>query len=237
MSILKDAIKSVDPTPDKTKELTLSVNLLFELADQKKSLQEEWLKNYIRTAGTKDNPSIPITNTLAWHSETRAYVKKDSTDMVKNVSKALKQFISNDMINGVAGLLSSGINSILGSGMGVQSEMHSYYIIVDGLSIIRLDVTAWQRHIEATGITKHIENAMTFTAVKSSVDVNKISFNTFLYAYQYQLENLKIETSELKKYLLEAKDVFELLKEKNATSEVENLGSGFTSPSTITMIE
>ncbi|EAM7072061.1 hypothetical protein R5D33_001179 [Salmonella enterica] len=64
-------------------------------------MQEEWFRDYLRTAGTSENPIIPIANTIAW-----------------------------------------------------------------------------QRHIDAEGITK-IGNAITFSAVKFSVDVNKISFNTF----------------------------------------------------------
>jgi hypothetical protein len=75
MAVLKKAIEALDPAPDKKKEITLALNLLFELAEQKKQLQEEWLKNYLRTAGTPENPTIPITNTIAWHNETRAYYK------------------------------------------------------------------------------------------------------------------------------------------------------------------
>lgn len=56
--------------------------------------------------------------------------------------------------------------------------MHTHYIIIEGFSIVRIALTAWQRHIDAEGITK-IGNAITFSAVKFSVDVNKISFNTF----------------------------------------------------------
>jgi hypothetical protein len=35
MSFLKNAIEALDPAPDKQKELTLLLNLLFELAEQK----------------------------------------------------------------------------------------------------------------------------------------------------------------------------------------------------------
>lgn len=56
--------------------------------------------------------------------------------------------------------------------------MHTHYIIIEGFSIVRIALIAWQRHIDAEGITK-IGNAITFSAVKFSVDVNKISFNTF----------------------------------------------------------
>lgn len=57
--------------------------------------------------------------------------------------------------------------------------MHTHYIIIEGFSIVRIALTAWQRHIEAEDITKKNRECNNISAVKFSVDVNKISFNTF----------------------------------------------------------
>lgn len=222
MVFLKNAIKAVDPTPDKKKELTLSVNLLFELAEQKKAIQYEVLMQLLRTAGTDENPSIPITNTLASHSETRAYVSSNAGNLVETVTGAVTKFIgggADNIVNGIGELITGGLEAILGAGSGTQSEMHSYYIIVEGFSIVRFDIVAWQRRIEATGITREIENAMTFTAIKSSVDVDRITFNTFLQAYKKQLEKLQFGDAELKKFIIEAKEIFELLRDPSSNKQ------------------
>jgi hypothetical protein len=222
MSFLKDAIEAADPAPSKEKELTLALNLLFELAEQKKNLQRSYLETQVRTAGTVENPSIPITNTLAWHSETRAYVSADATNLVKTVTDAVKKFVaggSENIIGGIGDLLSGGLNAILGSGTGTESELHSYFVLVEGFSILRFDVTAWQRKIEVTGITQKIQNAMTFSAVKSSVNVDKISFNTFLSAYNSQLLKMQFSPEEIKKFIIEAKEIFELLKDPSNKQE------------------
>ena len=50
MSILKNAIDALDPAPDKKKETTLALGLLFELAEQKKKIQEDSLMIQLRTA-------------------------------------------------------------------------------------------------------------------------------------------------------------------------------------------
>lgn len=220
MSVLKKAIQALDPAPDEKRELTLALNLLFELAEQKRKLQEEYLKEELRTAGTPENPSIPITNTLAWHSETRAYIKNDAANLVQTVTSAVKKFIdggSDKIVDGIGELLTSGLEAILGAGTGVQSEMHSYFIVVEGLSIVRFDLTAWQRRIEVTGITKQIENAMTLTAVKSSIDVDRITFNTFLQAYKKQLEKMEFSESELIAFIKKSKEVFELLRDNGGS--------------------
>lgn len=219
MSVLKDAINALDPAPDKKKELTLAVNLLFELAEQKKEIQDTFLKDQLRTAGSVENPTIPITNTLAWHSETRAYVKNDVSKLPNVVTDAVKKFInggSDEIISGVGELITAGLEAILGSGSGTESSMHSYFIVVEGLSIVRFDLCAWQRRIEATGFTSIIENAMTMTAVKSSVNVDKITFNTFLQAYKAQLEKMDFTDKELIEYIKKSKEVFELLRDPNS---------------------
>jgi len=69
--------------------------------------------------------------------------------------------------------------------------------------------------VEAKGITQQIESIMAFTAVKSSVDVNKISLNTFLQAYNYQLQKSKISELELLEAIKKAKEVYDLLKSSN----------------------
>jgi hypothetical protein len=242
MAILKNAIKAIDPTPDKKKELTLAVNLLFELAEQKNALQEEALKQLLRTAGTPENPTIPITNTLASHSETRAYVKSNAGTLVDTVTGAVKKFINGgaeDIVDGIGELVTGGLEAILGAGTGSQASMHSYYIIVEGLSIVRFDIMAWQRKIEATGITTEIENAMTLTAIKSSVDVDKISFNTFLQAYKNQLEKLDFTDAELIAFIKQSKEVFELLRDSSNENSLmaSSLDSNLIMPTEINFID
>lgn len=221
MSALKNVINALDPAPDKKKEITLAVELLSELANQKSNIQESFLKEQLRSAGTPENPSIPITNTLAWHTETRAYVKSDAAQLVEKVTDAVRKFInggSDEIVSGIGDLLTAGLEIILGSGSGMEANMHSYFIVVEGFSIVRFDLCAWQRRIEVTGFTSLIENAMTMTAVKSSVDVDKITFNTFLQAYKIQLERMEIPESELIQYIKKAKEVFELLRDPSSVT-------------------
>lgn len=221
MATLRNAIQRIDPSPNRTTKLTLAANLLVELAEQKIALQKEELYQLLRTAGTAENPTVPVTNILALHGEKRAYVKADAGALVHEVTKAVKSFINGgkeEIINGIGALVAGGLEAILGAGMGMQTSMHSYYIIVDTYSIIRFDVMAWQRKIEAVGITEHIENALAITAVKSSVDVNKISFDVFLQIYKHQLDKLNIEGRELLEFIEEAKRTFELLRDPSSTT-------------------
>ena len=110
---------------------------------------------------------------------------------------------------------------LMGSGEGVQAEHSDYFIMVDGLALVRIDVKSWIRKVTVVGITQKIESVLAFTAVKSSVDVDKISFNTFMEAYNYQLQRdaaHALNENDLMKEIKRAKEVYNLLKTDSAES-------------------
>ena len=103
----------------------LNLNLLFELATSKCDHFKTQIADNIRTAGTIENPTIPITHIIADTSEMRAYCKDDSTKIVGEATNAIKSFVtggSENVISGVGALIGAGINMLMGSGEGVQAE-------------------------------------------------------------------------------------------------------------------
>ena len=218
MSSLRNSIKKADPAPEKKEEIMLNLNLLFELATSKCDHFKTQIADNIRTAGTIENPTIPITHIIADTSEMRAYCKDDSTKIVGEATNAIKSFVtggSENVISGVGALIGAGINMLMGSGEGVQAEHSDYFIMVDGLALVRIDVKSWIRKVTVVGITQKIESVLAFTAVKSSVDVDKISFNTFMEAYKYQLQRdaaHALNENDLMKEIKRAKEVYNLLK-------------------------
>lgn len=80
----------------------------------------------MRTAGTPENRTIPVTEILARHKEYRAYVKSDAGKIATEVSSAIKKIVSggtSDIIDGVASLVTTGLEAIIGAGEGTQQEM------------------------------------------------------------------------------------------------------------------
>lgn len=215
MAVLKKAIEALDPAPDKKKQLTLALSLLSELCEQKVSQFTEAIESNLRTAGTVENRSVPVTEILATHTEYRAYVKDDAGKIATEVTDAIRKFIaggSDNILDGVASIVTTGIQAIIGAGQAVQQEMSSYFIIVQSFGIIRFDIRIWCRMIEAEGITTQIESALATAAYKSSVDVTKLSLNTFLIAYQGQLSKLGIPEAEWEKYLDAAEAMYDRLR-------------------------
>ncbi|MCA1408637.1 hypothetical protein I6F26_29955 [Ensifer sp. IC3342] len=215
MAVLKNAINALDPAPDKKKEITLLLNLLSELCEQKVVEFKQSVEQDLRTAGDKENRTIPVTEVLARHNEYRAYVKDEAGKLATEVSGAVKKFVSggsDNIISGIADLVTTGLEAILGAAEGVQAEMGSYYIVVQDYGIARYDIRAWTRRIEASGITSKIENAMAIVAFKSSVDVTKLTFNTFLLAYGEQLAAMKFPPNEQTEYIEYAEKIYDKLR-------------------------
>ncbi|WP_164118660.1 hypothetical protein [Sphingorhabdus sp. Alg239-R122] len=214
MAILKNAINALDPAPDRKKELTLLLSLLSELCEQKVTEFTNAIEEDIRTAGTAENRSIPVSEILAKHTEYRAYVSADAGKIATEVGGAIKKFVaggSDEIIDGIASLLTTGLEAIIGAGKGIQQEMSSYYIVVQGLAIARYDVKIWSRYIEASGITSQIEHALAVAAYKSSVDVTKVSLNTFLLAYERQLQEMQFTPQQQIEYIDYAEKLYDRL--------------------------
>jgi len=215
MSILKNAIAALDPAPDKTKQITLLLSLLSELCEQKVNEFSASIENELRTAGSVENKTIPVTEILAKHKEYRAYVSHDAGKIATEVTGAIKKFIlgtSDSILDGIGSLVTTGLEAIIGAGSGEQKEFSSYFVVVQSFGLLRFDIRVWSRKIEAVGITTEIEHAFAISAYKSSVDVSKISLNTFLIAYQDQLAKIGVPESEWENYLNTAESVFDRLK-------------------------
>ena len=223
MAVLADAIKALDPAPDKKTQLTLALNLLSELSESKVEEFASSVEESYRTAGTIENRTAPITMVIANHSEYRAYVKDDVGKIADEVSKAIKKFVSGgskDIIEGIAALVTTGLTTILGEGKGVQQEMRRYYITAQSRALVRYDILAWRRLIEAEGITTQIESCMAIYASKASVDVSALDLNTFLLAYEDQLHKMGFDEAETLEYIEKAEEVYNKLKGETPSPSV-----------------
>lgn len=226
MGVIKDVIKKADQTPGITAEVKETLNLLYELSKQKADLFEEKIAKDLRNAGTTENPTVPITVKLESHQEIR--VTNSTTpdgDITEGISEALKKVLTgskDNIIDGLAALINTGLKVVMGAGEGEEREEHTYFIATEGLAIVRLDLIYWSRHITAASITKYAEKSVVCTAVKSSVDVAKIDFNAFLASYQAQLIRCEFSDSQLEEELKNAKRIYKIMtEESNVKADID----------------
>ena len=221
MAFLRNAINNLDPKKDKKTELTLALNLLTELSESKvREFEREIIADY-RLAGTNESFTIPIKASIATQSEYRAYVKDDAGKIATEVADAIKKFVdggADNIITGIADLVTTGLTAILGGGQAIQQEMKSYFVTAQEYGLVRYDIRAWRRIIEAEGITSEIEACLALYASKASVDVTKLDLNTFLLLYSNQLHKMGIDESDTLEYLRKAEEIYHKLIESNNKS-------------------
>lgn len=219
MSVIKDAIASVDQSESKAAEIKELLNVLYNYGTEKAKVFEDTIDADLRTAGTPENKTVPVSAKIASHQEIRVTTKDtpdtDITDTIGTVLKEVLTGTKDGIIDGLTDLIDTGLKVVLGAGEGEEREDHTYYIATEGLAIVRLDLRYWCRQVTAESITKYAEKSIVCTAVKSSVDVNKIDLNTFLATYSVQLSKCQIPDDQLKEEIKNAKDIYELLADKS----------------------
>ncbi|MCM1082566.1 MAG: hypothetical protein NC393_01465 [Clostridium sp.] len=219
MSVLRDVIHKADSQPEMTKEIKETLNLLYELSEQKAKNFESNIDSSLRSAGTTENQTVPTKFKLASHQEIRVTTAKTpDTDIVTGIGNSLKDILAgtkDSIIGGLADLINTSLKAVLGAGEGEERMQQTYYIATEGMSIVRLDLICWSRHITASGITKYAEKSLVCAAVKSSVDLEKLDFNSFLSTYNAQLVRCKFKDNELMEEIKNARYIYDTLCGKN----------------------
>jgi hypothetical protein len=204
MALLKAAMYALDPTPDEKNQLTLLLNLLFELSEQKAIMLAEQIENELKILNFRQIRKAPAIEILARHAEHRAYKKQDRDKIADEVFSGVKRFLSGgskSILDGISNAVANAIKTMIGVDLMPRQEMIGYYLIVQQSRIVRFDIRAWSRQIEAKEITREIETSIVIVAYKSRVDTGRITLNNLLVAYMDQLSKTGVPQSEWNTHL------------------------------------
>lgn len=219
MSAIKNAIASMNQSESKAAEIKEILNLLHIYGVKKAEDFENTIDKDLRTVGTLDNKTVPVSEIIASHQEIRVTTKDPSdSDMTNTIGSVLKEVLTGTkegIIDGLTDLINIDLKVIMSAEEGEEREGHTYYIATEGLGIVRLDLRYWCRQVTAESITKYAVKSIVCTAVKSSVNVSKIDLNTFLTTYSVQLSRCQIPDDQLKEEIENARKIYELLAGKS----------------------
>ena len=240
MSTIKEAINKCVGNDEEIKRQRELLTLLSEASEARAKLMVNDLQTYIRTAGTEENKSIPVTDILADYQEIRVSTEESMADIPGKIKSAISNIISGNILDGVISLIGDTLSALIGSSSSAEVTKRQYFVAVEGLSMIRYDVFYWTRSITVESIKKSAEKSIICIMTKSSIDVEKLKFNTFLNIYQTLLKSKQdITSDELINAINEAKKVYKtlvgnletpLLMDLNEVTavEIDNLGDYLT---------
>lgn len=183
-------LKKFDESDKLSKEAEELVSTLATLSESKADHFVDAVTRDLLEAGTAGNWTVPITAVLKTTKHTHAYIANDSSKISETVKAALKSFVTGTkegILDGVGTLVTEAVTIFLGNSSADTGQMQEYYVMTEGLSIVRVDVVGWYLTVKAEALTKKVQKVSAFVAFKSSVNVNKLDYNSFLNLYQDQL--------------------------------------------------
>lgn len=213
MAIVKKIIDEFDSSDELAQVQRELVEGLAKYAQSKADIFEIEIRESLRTAGKDDNKTIPVTSIVAAQTFVRAYTSKSGADIANIVNESLAAFVqgtSESVLSGVGKLITKGLSVFLGESSASTGEESQYYVMTEGIAIVRVDTRAWYLNVSSKSVFEKMERVVAFVGVKSTVDLKSIDFNTFLYLYQRQLILAGLDQQQLVKALTEAKEIYDL---------------------------
>lgn len=216
MGAIRDIVKKADNTKEVTAEIKENLNVLLSLAETKANLFQEEIEKDLITGKTVDDLTVPITKVVAKEIQYRAITADSTSSTLDEVSKSITTMVSeggnaNSLINGIAKIANTALNTIMGCGEGQEMVKKVYTVVADYPAIVRFDFAFWVRSVKADSIRSHMEKALSCVAYKSAVDITKLAFNDFLTLYGPILRGaFGDDTAKIKEMISESKEIYEL---------------------------
>jgi hypothetical protein len=211
MGAIRKVLESFDGSDETAQMQKELVENLAKLAEAKAEFFELQISTNLLTAGSADNRTVPVEAVLDSATETHALTSGSLKEIGDAVSRSLKSFLSgskDDILNGVGDLIHDALKVFLGDGSASMDTLKRYYVMTEGLSIVRVDLMAWVLNVEAQSLKTKVEKVSAFSVVKSAVDLSKVKFNTFLNFYSTQLARAKLDDERIGAALSEAHEIY-----------------------------
>jgi len=211
MAAIGNIIKQFDGSDELAQTQREVIESLSQLGDAKAEFFDLSLREDLRSAGQATNPTVPISSIVTSTRQVRAFTSTSAGHIAAEIKAALGAFIKGSpegVLDGIGQLMTSALTVFLGDASASTGTIYEYYVLTEGLSVVRLDLKAWYLNVTAKSIYEKMERVSAFVAIKSVVDLTKIDFSTFLYLYQQQLFNGKVPEPDLQKALAVAKEIY-----------------------------
>lgn len=199
MGAIRSAVNSFSSNEEAQQAEKELLNTLASLAETKADHFVADVTRELLEAGSAGNWTIPIKAVLKTSRHTHAYHSDNADNISSTVNTALGDFVTgtkSSILGGVQTLITGAIQAFFGDTSSSTSVLEDYYVMTEGLSIIRVDIRGWYLNVQTEAIKTTVEKVSAFVLFKSSVDVSSLDYNTFLNLYQDQIKLAATATSD-----------------------------------------
>jgi hypothetical protein len=218
MGFIRSVVKELDQSDNLAKEAAAHLEALEDLANTKADLYESTLKANLVNAGIGSDHTIPISHIQDFTRDTRAYVASNADNISTVVNESLTGFVNggkDQIVGGIEKLLTVAVTALFGGSSGSEATTSKYYVANEGVALVRIDFMGWKRNVQTVSLTTKIEQVSAFVLCKSTVDIEKAKFDTFLDVYQY-IVMAGQENPSAKQIIKEAKELYDDFRQANA---------------------
>jgi len=206
-------------TLDKSKEVESDVrntlNLLHSLAKAKSEKFHFDLVESITAAneGIDKELKAPVTTLIVKDNEIRITTKTKPTDLINHIGASVKKIIrggSSNIIDGITGILTEGLSTLMGVGSGEAKEVEHYFLTTSASAVVRVDIKSYFQKIQVKSIKDHATGIFVYSYSQYAVDVKKLDFNAFLAVYGNILVSgkKKLKAEQIEEEMQKAKKFF-----------------------------
>jgi hypothetical protein len=212
MGAVSSIIEGLDKSNAKMHEASAQVDILYELARTKALVLEGMSMEQLRTAGSKESQTVPISKILSCIREVKATCGSDVGQQVDKITAAVNSIVGGEVAKGVASVVTSGLQMLIGESHASQEEFHKYFITVEGYAIIRYDIRGWSKAVSGIGLTKNESKIVAFSLIKSSVNMKRLEINEVISVYNdFLTKHEKPSVEALNQALIDAKKIYQML--------------------------
>lgn len=189
------------------------ITVLAELGQAKVDYYVEQIKNSLLNSGMDGDMTIPISAILNKATAVQAYSEtggdRDVSDLIGQIIGGEEGSTQKLVIKGVQTTL----NFFLGQAVDSSGSIHSYYVVLEGISFVRIDMFSWYRNVTSSKVVMEtFEKVVSTVLYKSVVDVTAIEFSTFAASYVKLLNDCGLTPEEIQAKLNQAHGIWELYK-------------------------
>ncbi|GAA4892642.1 hypothetical protein [Ferrimonas pelagia] len=204
-----DGIDNQDETAD---EVIKQLTMLRAYAVEKAKNATTQIEESIRLSGDDERKRVPVDVIIRSKSEEHVFHSESS-----NIGTAVRKSISNFMgiaddgdtfVNGISGLVDGALDTMLGAGHGMSSEMRDYFIVPTEYGMTRYDTYLYTYGVNTSALTQVCQSVVVGVMFESIVDLSKISFPTFMQIYKLQLVKMGVSVQDQKPLLDLAENTF-----------------------------
>ncbi|WP_017901820.1 hypothetical protein [Pseudomonas asplenii] len=215
MGQLKEALKLFND--EELENVREHVKTLFDLGKARAKVAELELTNRLNASPDGDHQTVPISHIIDTYSAVHAYNSAVTDRQVLSVVMGPLEKIAAGGSARVRNVIGTQITDIIRAFLNHNEELAAgqdrYFVLTDGPSIIKLDLRIWATSVNARDIREKIEKILVVSAVKSSIDIQKINLNIFISLYQSQLSRSSLSPHEIIEEITQATEIIRVLKD------------------------